>query len=76
LEKGDKKMENIAWALIVVWFFLIAVGHAWKQTIFSAGGAIIGFILAVEVIGDSFLFSVALVLINVYILWIKLVSEV
>ena len=69
-------MENIAWALIVVWFFLLAVGHAWKQIIFSAGGAIIGFILAVEVIADSFLFAAALVLINVYILWTTLVSEV
>ena len=69
-------MENVAWALIVVWFFLLAVGYSWKKTIFSAGGAIIGFILAVEVIGDSFLFAAALVLINVYVLWITLVSEV
>ena len=69
-------MENIAWALIVVWFFLLAVGYAWKQIIFSAGGAIIGFILAAEVVADSFLFAAALVLINVYILWTTLVSEV
>jgi len=69
-------MENVAWGLIVVWFFLIAVGHAWKEMIFSAGGAIVGFILAVEILGDSFLFAVALALINAYILWITLVAEV
>jgi hypothetical protein len=69
-------MENIAWGLIVVWLFLLVAGQVWQKVIFSGGGAIIGFILAVEVIGDSFLFAVALALINTYVLWITLVSEV
>ena len=69
-------MEYVSWALVVVWFFLLVAGQVWKKTIFSGGGAIVGFILAVEVIGDSFLFAVALALINVYILWTTLVSEV
>lgn len=69
-------MENIAWALIVVWFFLLVVGHAWKEKIFSGTGAIVGFVLAVEVLDDSFLFTVALALINLYVLWTTLITEV
>ena len=69
-------MEYVAWGLMVVWFFLLVAGQVWKKTIFSGGGAIIGFILAVEVIADSFLFAAALALINVYVLWVTLVSEV
>ena len=69
-------MENIAWGLIVVWFFLLTVGHAWKQEMFSAAGGIVGFILAVEILADSFLFAAALVVINIYVLWTTIVSEV
>ena len=69
-------MEYVSWGLMVVWFFLLVAGQVWKKTIFSGGGAIIGFILAVEVIGDSFLFAAALVLINLYVLWTTLITEV
>jgi len=69
-------MENMAWGLIVVWFFLLAVGRAWKEPYFTIAGSIIGFVLAMEVLANSFLFTMALILINAWVLWTTLTAEV
>ena len=69
-------MEYIAWGLIVVWFFLLVVGRAWKESYFTIAGSIIGFVLAIEILANSFLFTLALILINAYILWTTLTAEV
>jgi len=69
-------MENITWAIMIVWFFLLVIGRAWKEEIFTIAGGIIGIVLMAHIYADSFLFAIALLLINVYVIWIALMSEV
>ncbi|MBA7640543.1 hypothetical protein ES703_48212 [subsurface metagenome] len=69
-------MEYVSWGLIVVWFFLLAVGRAWKEPYLTISGSIVGFVLAIEILENSFLFTLALILINAYILWTTLTAEV
>ena len=67
-------MDYAPWAMLIVWFFLLVIGHAWKETIFTIAGSIIGLVLMVEVMADSFLFALALGIINVYIIYATLVE--
>lgn len=67
-------MDYTPWAMLIVWFFLLAVGRTWKENIFTVAGGIIGLVLMVEVIADSFLFALALGIINVYIIYACLVE--
>ncbi|MBA7491311.1 hypothetical protein ES702_01856 [subsurface metagenome] len=67
-------MDYTPWAMLIVWFFLLAVGHTWKKNIFTVAGGIIGLVLMVEVMADSFLFALALGIINVYIIYASLVE--
>jgi len=69
-------MEYLTWGLMVVWFFLLVVGRAWKEPYFTIAGSIVGFVMAVELLETSFLFTLALILINAYILWATLTAEV
>lgn len=68
-------MDYIAWAIMVVWFFLLTAGHVWKETWFKVGGGVIGLVLMIEIIGDSFLFALGLLLLNAYIIWTAIMSE-
>ena len=68
-------MENITWAIMIVWFFLLVIGRAWKEEIFTIAGGIIGLVLMMSVIDESFLFAIALLLINLYVIWIGIISE-
>ena len=68
-------MENITWAIMIVWFFLLVIGRAWKEEIFTIAGGIIGFVLMMSVLDESFLFAIALLLINIYVIWISIISE-
>ena len=67
-------MDYTPWAMLIVWFFFLAVGHTWKENIFTVAGGIIGLVLMVEVMADSFLFALALGIINVYIIYASLVE--
>jgi len=68
-------MDNIDWALMIVWFFLLTIGHTWKEKYFSLAGAFVGFILMAELFTDSFLFALGLLLINAYIVWTNMIQE-
>ena len=68
-------MENITWAIMIVWFFLLAIGRAWKEEVFTIAGGIIGLVLMMSVLDESFLFAIALLLINVYVIWNGIISE-
>ena len=67
-------MDYLSWAMLIVWFFLLAIGHAWKETMFTVAGGIIGLVLMMEVMAGSFLFALALGIINVYIIYATLVE--
>lgn len=69
-------MDNLDWGLMVVWFFLLVIGHTWKEKYFSLAGALFGFILMAELFTESFLFALGLLLINAYIVWVNMISEV
>ena len=68
-------MDYAPWAMLIVWFFLLVIGQAWKETIFTVAGGIIGLVLMVEVVADSFLFAMALGIINTYIIYMALVED-
>lgn len=68
-------MEYVTWAIMIVWFFLLVIGRAWKSGIFTVAGGIIGLVLMMSVLDESFLFAIALLLINVYVIWIGIISE-
>ena len=67
-------MDYAPWAMLIVWFLLLAIVHALKENIFTIAGSIIGLVLMVEVMADSFLFALALGIINVYIIYSTLVE--
>lgn len=69
-------MEYVTWGIMIVWFFLLVVGRAWKESIFTIAGGMIGFVLMVEILDTSFIFAFALFLINAYIIWKGLMAEV
>ena len=68
-------MEYITWAIMIVWFFLLVIGQTWKAGIFTIAGGIIGLVLMMSVLDESFLFAIALLLINLYVIWIGIISE-
>lgn len=69
-------MEYLTWGIMIVWFFLLVVGRAWKESLFTIAGGIVGFVLAMEILETSFIFAVALFLINAWIVWVALAAEV
>lgn len=69
-------MDNIDWAMLITWFFLLVVGQAWKEKYFSLAGAFLGFILMAELFADSFLFALGLLVINAYIVWVNMIQDV
>ena len=69
-------MEYVTWGIMIVWFFLLVVGRAWNESLFTIAGGIVGFVLAMEILETSFIFTVALFLINAWIVWVALTAEV
>jgi hypothetical protein len=69
-------MDNYAWAILIVWMFLTGAGRLWKDTTFKAAGGIMGFVLMAAVYDNSFIFAVALFVINAYALWLAVASEI
>ena len=67
-------MDYLSWAMLIVWFFLLAIGHTWKEAMFTVAGGIVGLVLMMEVMTGSFLFALALGVINVYIIYVTLVE--
>ena len=68
-------MENVAWAILIVWVFFLAIGHVWKESLYSIAGGVLGLVLMYEILSDSFVFAIALLLINAYVIWTALTSE-
>lgn len=68
-------MDYIGWAIMIVWFFLLVIGRIWKEPYFSIGGGIVGLVLMIEVLDDSFVFAFALFVINAYIIWTSIMAE-
>ncbi len=67
-------MEDIVWATIIIWFFLIALGFAMKEKgrIFKGSSAIVGLILMAMFLTENFALALAMFGINIFIMYLAI----
>lgn len=66
-------MEDIIWATILIWFFLLAFGYARNETVVKSSAGVLGLLLTIQLMGESFLIGLAILLLNIYIVYDALV---
>ena len=64
-------MEEIVWATIIIWFFLIALGFAMKEKgrLFKGTSAIVGIVLMLMLLPESFLLGLSLLGISIFMMY-------
>lgn len=65
-------MEEIVWATILIWFFLIAWSYASKSVLFKGTSAIVGLLLMIQLLGENFLLALTIMGISIYLMYVAL----
>ena len=68
-------MEEIVWATIIIWFFLIAWSFASKSILFKGTSAIVGLILMIQLLSENFMLALAIMGISIYQMYVALFKE-
>ena len=68
-------MEEIVWATIIIWFFLIAWSFASKSVLFKGSSAIVGLVLMIQLLSENFLLALIIMGISIYQMYVALFKE-
>ena len=68
-------MEEIVWATIIIWFFLIAWSFASKSILFKGSSAIVGLVLMIQLLSENFLLALTIMGISIYQMYVALFKE-
>ena len=62
-------LTSSSWFILALWIILLVLGHLFKNKIISTGAGLIGVLFAIDLISGSTLIGVAILAINLYILF-------